>query len=298
MLRCLAGICGTADTPALEEAQRRQVLKPILRLDTPTVPEKVQTTPELVAYGLQLAPPGSEVPVAVVSSDFNKNSARLLIVIPGPGAASCWDAELEKLGYVEPLFRWAEANGYATAFFSHQALCQSPVDTWDRIVRGSPARHVSVMVAAGMLNVMEAALKQVHPLLFSRFRTVCIHGGDTMEDFASSPVELRQHLEATTVVLPSNWEGLERQVALQCLFELLRDREDHWAKLELMKYTGFQSLKENDLPGLKRMGVDQRVQRLNRDRNDDELARLLKKHDKARTDPTAEIASDEEPGVD
>ncbi|CAE7620818.1 unnamed protein product, partial [Symbiodinium sp. KB8] len=185
-----------------------------------------------------------------------------------------------KLGYVEPLLRWAEANGYASAFFSHQALCESPVDTWDRIVRGSPARHVSVMVAAGMLNVMEAALKQVHPLLFSRFRTVCIHGGDTMEDFASAPVELRQHLEATTVALPSNWEGLERQVALQCLFELLRDREDHWAKLELMKYTGFQSLKENDLPGLKRMGVDQRVQRLNRDRNDDELARLLKKHDK------------------
>ncbi|CAE7831472.1 unnamed protein product [Symbiodinium sp. CCMP2592] len=106
-----------------------QVLKPILRLDTPTVPEKVQTTPELVAYGLQLAPPGSEVPVAVVSSDFNKNSARLLIVIPGPGAASCWDAELEKLGYVEPLLRWAEANGYASAFFSHQVQ-EALADRW------------------------------------------------------------------------------------------------------------------------------------------------------------------------
>eukprot|EP00913_Durusdinium_trenchii_P016942 g15927.t1 len=72
--------------------------------------------------------------------------------------------------------------------------------------------------------------------------------------------------------------------------------KDRWQSLELKKYYGFQGLKENDMPGLKRMGVDQRVQRLDRDRNNDELARLLKKHEEAKSKP--EEGSDEEPGID
>eukprot|EP00435_Cladocopium_sp_Y103_P049837 s1260_g15.t1 len=295
MLRCLAGICCGNSAPEENVVLVRQVVKPIRPLDCKEPCVQAKTLKHLTKYGLVLAPPGADVPIAVVSSNFETNSSRLLVVVPAPGDAAIWDPTLGEHGNVAHMMLWAEANGYASAFFSHQALSASPAENWDRVVRGSPARHATVIVASGMLNCLQAALQSVHPLLFSRFRTVCIFGADTLEDFNAQTPELRRHLEGSTVAIPSTWQQLETQVAYQYLFELLRDKEERWHTLELKKYAGFQGLKENDMPGLKRMGVDQRVQRLDRDRNDDELARLLKKHEEARS--KAED-SEEEPGID
>lgn len=296
MLRCLAGLCCGSGPDEVEQHVTRPVVKPIRPLDRKELEVQAQSLDELANYGLQLAPPGADAHVAVVGSNFETNSSRLLVVVPAPGDAGVWDPTLGEHGKVAPMLLWAEANNYATAFFSHQALSAAPADTWDRIVRGSPARHAAVIVASGMLGCLQSALQSVHPLLFSRFRTICIFGADAMEDFSSLTPELRRHMEASTVVIPSTWQQLDLQVGYQYFFELLRDKEDRWQSLELKKYYGFQGLKENDMPGLKRMGVDQRVQRLDRDRNNDELARLLKKHEEAKSKP--EVGSDEEPGID
>jgi len=295
MLRCLAEICGKS-APEEVGPVVRQVVKPIRPLDCKKPFVQAKTLQDLTAYGLLLAPPGADVPIAVVSSNFETNSSRLLVVVPAPGDAGTWDPTLSDHGNMAHIMLWAEANDYASAFFSHQALSASPAQNWDRVVRGSPARHATIIVASGMLGCLQSALQSVHPLLFSRFRTVCVFGADALEDFNAQTPELRRHLEASTVAIPSTWQLLETQVAYQYLFELLRDKEERWHTLELKKYAGFQGLKENDMPGLKRMGVDQRVQRLDRDRNNDELARLLKKHEEARC--KQEDSEEEEPGID
>ncbi|CAJ1376617.1 unnamed protein product [Effrenium voratum] len=295
--RLAACCCGSEEDPDVPVPRR--VRKPILPLDrVPAAPAK--TLEELAKrFDLQLAPPGSETPVAVASKSFERNSSRLLLVLPGPGDAGVWDAHLGEHGSTEPMLMWAEANDYACAYFGHEAFCTSPVEAWDRVVRGSPARFVTVVVGAGMLQYLQQALKNVHPLLFSRFRTICVFGSDTTEDFDSLPQELRSHFKASIVTVPFTWQKLELQVAYQFLHELFRDKEDMWHTLELKKFAGFQALKENDLPGLRRIGLDERVKRLDRDRNNDELAQLLQKHEEARRKPEAKIDnSDDEPGVD
>lgn len=301
MLRCLAGICGSNgdSVPADGQLQvQKPVIKPVWRLDESEDAPEARSLEELATRcQADLAPPGAAQPVGIVSKDFQKNSSRLLVVVPSSGDVNTWDKESGSLAKIRMLLSWAEANGYATAVFSHAALTATPVVVWDQVMRGSPARCVTVLVAASTLRYVQDALMPVHPLLFSRFRSICIRGADVMEDFGSLPQDLRAHMEGCTAVIPSTWEGLDAQVAFQALFELLRDREDHWQQLELMKYSGFQGLKENDMPGIRRLGVDQRIQRLNRDRDNDELARLLSKHEKAKN--TGEIAEEEEePGVD
>eukprot|EP00931_Biecheleriopsis_adriatica_P057665 TRINITY_DN34228_c0_g1_i1.p1 TRINITY_DN34228_c0_g1~~TRINITY_DN34228_c0_g1_i1.p1 ORF type:complete len:302 (+),score=68.34 TRINITY_DN34228_c0_g1_i1:71-976(+) len=301
MLRCLAGICGSAGESAPQDAKlqaQRPVTKPVWRLDQSEDAPKARSLQELATSCLgELAPPGASQPVGVVSNDFQKNSARLLVVVTSSSEFSTWDAESGSLGALMMLLSWAEANGYATAVFAREALVSKPAAVWDQVLRGSPARCVSVLVGSGMLRYVQDALMPVHPLLFSRFRSILVRGVDVMEDFASLPKDLRAHMEGCTAVIPSSWESLDAQVAFQALFELLRDREDHWQQLELMKYSGFQGLKENDMPGIRRLGVDQRLQRLNRDRDNDELSRLLTKHEQAKNSGEV-IEDEEEPGVD
>ncbi|CAE8679885.1 unnamed protein product [Polarella glacialis] len=291
--------------PAEERpAEKRPVLKPVVRLDGQDNGDKVCTLQELAAFtSLGLAPPGSPEPVAVVSDNFQSNSARLLVVVPSTGPLGAWDAEVGAgLGAMGPLLSWAEVNGYAVAVFCAQALRAAPAETWDRVLIGSPARCATVLVGSGMLEVLRAALRPVHPLLISRFRTVVVRGSEAVADVQASeelPEELRAHLSGAMAFAPLAWDQLEPQVARQRLFELFQEREERWMSLEGMKYMGFQGLKQNDMPGMKRLGVDERIKLLDRDRNDDELARLLKKHDKAKDrGSVAEEGSDDEPGVD
>jgi len=302
MLRCFAGICSSPVAAAEERpAERRPVVKPIFRLDEEenSNSSKAASLQELAArVGFEAAPPGAAEPVAIVSRKFQNNSARLLVVVPSLGEAGVWDATLGRQGALPPLLHWAEANSYEVAVFKPEALKAEPATTWDRVLKGSPAGCVSVIVAAGMLQYVEAALLPVHPLLFTRLRTFCVRGEDAMSNFSKLPGELQRHLTGAVATLPASWEQLEAQVSFQVLFELLQERDEEFQNLEALKYSGFQTLKENDMPGLKRMGMEQRIKRLDRDRDNDELARLLKKHDKASGRIVGGHESEDEPGID
>eukprot|EP00933_Yihiella_yeosuensis_P011850 TRINITY_DN11964_c0_g1_i2.p1 TRINITY_DN11964_c0_g1~~TRINITY_DN11964_c0_g1_i2.p1 ORF type:complete len:308 (-),score=64.51 TRINITY_DN11964_c0_g1_i2:449-1372(-) len=307
MLRCLAGICGNTGDDATEVTsetpldQRQPVIKPVIRLDGSSNGIKAQSLQGFAtATGYHLAPPGATEPIAVVSPNFQQNSSRLLLIVPAAGEpANMFDSSLGERGALAPMLSWAEANNYAIAIFSGEALKAAPADTWDRVLKGSPARYAAVTVAAGMFQSVAAALRSVHPLLFSRFRTVCVRGSDTaqisnLKDH-KLPEELTHHLQTALAELPSVWEKLDTQLYCQRLFEFLQEREDRWQVFEGQKYAGFQTLEENDMPGLKRLGVDQRVQRMDRDRDNDELARLLKKHEKV---GGLAVEEEEEPGLD
>jgi len=278
------------------------VVKPVVRLD-----EQEEPTLEELAVHFKLleAPPGVKPPQGLVTPDFQQNSARLLVLLPSAGTPlGAWDGQ----GTAAPLLRWAEANGYAVALFSSAALQAAPADVWDRILRGSPARFVGVAVAGDMLPTLLTALSSMHPLLYSRFRAVCVAGGegpggaapaDASQLLATGPQlpeDLRVHLRGAMLRLPPAPAAPDRGSAPQQLFELLLEREDRWQRIEANKYAGFQGLKENDMPGLRRMGVEQRIERLDRDRGNDELARLLRKHEKQAARGDAE--SEDEPGVD
>merc|ERR1712188_186414 len=65
-------------------------------------------------------------------------------------------------------------------------------------------------------------------------------------------------------------------------FERFREVEGKWQEGEAMKLGALAGLKENDVPGLRRVPVDQRVNRINRDRNNDELSRLCQAGEAAR----------------
>jgi len=283
------------------------VVKPVVRLDEPG--ELGPPTLEYLVerFGMRVAPPNSQSPApALVSADFPRNVARLLVLVPSSGSpAGAWNAH-------EPaaqMLSWAEANGYATALFRAEALEAAPHETWDRVLRGSPAGCVAVVAASGTLPVLQAALLPLHPLLLSRFRAVCAvpEGGAGSEgapsDFAGQWLaelppgseELRGHLRAALVRLPAP-AGREPRAWHQHLFELLQEREDRFQRTEAKKYAGFQGLQENDMPGFRRLPMEKRIERLDRDRGNDELARLLHKHERQTGADAHE--SEEEPGVD
>lgn len=300
MLRCLAGICGSSQESA-ELPRQSAVKKPILRLDETRHRAEAKSISELAKLNSYvLAPPGSEHPVAIVTQNFQQVVSRLLIVVPSAGfPASCWDASIGRnLQSIDPILGWAEANGYAVVVFSGEDFQSKPVEAWESILRGSPARSAAVIVASGMLETVIAALTPVHPLLYSRFRTICIRGADLEKALPSNiPDELQRHLESSQAEIPKHWEDLETQAFCQCLFQFLQEREERWSNVEALKYAGFQDLKENDMPGIKRLGVDDRIKKLQRDRNNDELARLLAKHEKASTNGGLQLDEDV-PGLD
>jgi hypothetical protein len=257
-------------------------------------------------FGLIFAPPDANPPIALVTPDFRKNAARLLMLVPSAGAPfGAWDTDLpENRGASVPIIQWALANQYAVALFSAAALEASPADAWDRIIRGSPAHHVVTLVASrGALDQIHSAMAPIHEILYARARVFCMPWDIGLPSSASpsaptklpeKPKELRNHLRQSQMQWPDEWALLHPHLMRQRLFEMLKEKEDAWSSREANKYSGLQQLKENDIPGLKRLGVDQRVQRLHRDRDKDELAQLINKH----ATPSAMNDDEEEPGVD
>lgn len=309
MLRCLAGVCprSTASPPTpQEEMDLARLCKPTLRVGEAYAPapgaEAAAVEECCARLGMTRAPPGADPPLALVSRDFKKNSMRLLVVVPSAGAPhGVWDAALADSGVgaatTAPLLRWAEANGFAVALFrgeGPQGLCPK---AWDGVLKGSPAGCASVLVASDMLPALEAAMDQLHEILFKRFRSVCVAppppGGPAAAGRPpAASAELRQHLSKALLMLPPEWARQDAFSAHQQLFEALLRREDFWSLNEVKKYAGFRDLKENDVPGLRRIGIDKRVERITRDRNNDELSRLVRKHER---DAAGE---EDEPGVD
>jgi len=306
-LRCLSGLCGgSIDDAALKppppaDPTSRQVVKPIQRVDDEEDEKpSVSSLPSLAErLNLTLAPPGAVEPIAVSTGDLPRNVNRLLVLLPSPGAPpGAWDTSVRGGdGFAVPIFRWAEANGFAACLFSSAALEADPTETWDRVLRGSPAGSVLVLAAAGSLPMLARILKPVHPLLYSRFRLALapFEGAAAWPPAwpADLPMELVTHLAGAVLRAPASWAAEEPRSVVQSVFELLASREGRLQRLEEKKYAGFQTLKENDMPGMKRLGVEDRIKRLDRDRGNDELARLLGQHEHDKFD------DDElEPGVD
>mmetsp|Transcript_13909 Transcript_13909/g.39724 ORF Transcript_13909/g.39724 Transcript_13909/m.39724 type:complete len:313 (-) Transcript_13909:237-1175(-) len=312
MMKCLAGICGggtgasaaelSAAAAKAAQEERRRIVKPEPRaVEAPTV----ASFEELVAgHNLVLAPPGAVKPCGVASQDFPQNVTRLLVLLPPEGAPEgAWDPSARGgAGDVAEVFRWAEANGYAACLFSSAALCADPAEVWDRVLRGSPAGSVTVLAAVGALPLLAKALSPVHALLFGRFRLVVspfVGPGAWPPAWPSDlPEDLAKHLRSITVRAPDVWAADQTpEVVLQELFELVALREMRFDRLEARKYNGFQGLKENDMPGLRRLDAEQRIKRLDRDRGDDELARLLRENERAMADCRGKDDGDE-PDVD
>lgn len=304
MLRCCAGICGGGGpAPAPPARSGGGVAKPALRLDEPDV---LDTSAELLIsrFGMQVAPPGADPPLALVTPNYRMGVQRVLVLVPSAGAPfGAWDTDLpEGRGASVPILQWAEANRYEVALFSSDALAAAPAECWDKVVGGSPSRHVVVLVAArGALELLHAAMAPVHELMFSRIRLIsmpwegAVPGSSLASSLPSKPKPLRAHLRQAQRQWPSEWAALEARVLRQRLFEMLHEREVAWQAEEAAKYGSIGNLKENDVPGLKRINVDTRVARIDRDRNADELSRLIDKHATA----GGAIDDDEdEPGVD
>lgn len=309
MLRCCAGICGggsgrdAAGSVDEQGSSTHKVMQPIIPPDEDYASDSFPSN-----ITLDAAPPGTtgEQAVAWVTPDFQRNTSRLLVLVPSPGAPpGAWDTRLDSCrGSSQPLLRWALANRFAAALFRAKDLEENPAQAWDLILKGSPARLVFVVVASGSLPTVKAALAPVHALLFSRFRTVCVRWSeDGADDISASallslPTDLRIHLRTALVQMPPAWADMEAFAMHQILFQLLIDREERFSAGEARKYWGFQGMKENDIPGLRRMSMETRIKRLDRDRNNDELAQILRTNEEhaLATDNTS--YSDDEPGVD
>lgn len=300
MLRCLGGICGGASVPKGAAEGRVVAKKPVLEQGEAYAPASACPSGRifLAQLGLESAPPGAETPLAVVCATFQRNSKRLLVVLPAPGSSwDTWDDSLSgDRGKSAPLVRWAAANGYALCLFAPN-FSAAPAASWDNVLRGSPARFVAVAAAGTAMPFLREALTPLHPLMYSRVRVVLASESEAAAAaISSASKEVRKHLERVTVPMPQEWVNLEPFALHACIFQLLEERIDIFQSAEVKKYTGFQGMKENDVPGLRRLPLDSRIKRMDRDRNDDELARLLKKHENSRIDVDEE--DEDEPGVD
>jgi len=271
------------------------VRKPVVRFDGR---DSCDTVEEITSnFGYRCAPPGSE-PVALVSEDFCRNPTRLLALIPAGGASlGTWDAGQ---GVLAQVLAWAEANYYAVVLFSGSAMQEDPANTWDSVTKACPSRYVTVLALRGAMPLLTAALSPVNPLLYSRLRTVCEIWEDDMggpPDYLAPglPADLLQQLSTAVVSVPVTWASFEPYAMCQCLFGLLVDREEKFQKAQAKKYDNLTGMKENDLPGFKRLTMDERVGRLNRDRRTDELSRVMKQNEQAMHDG---LGDDDEPGVD
>jgi hypothetical protein len=276
-----------------------RVVKPVVRVDELREPEQASFERLIDRCGMQPAPPGVSDPGAIASPDFPTNCTRLLVVVPsGDAPPGSWNGQDTAL----PLLLWAQANNFAVVLFSSQRLKADPAGFWDRIMVGSPARFVVVVVGHNMLNTVVTALCPLHPLLFRRFRAIFaadrdgpVAGNLGLEECPTVSEQLRAHLGASLLPLPCE-SLMAEPLAHQRLFELAIQREERWCRGEATKYSGFANMKEGDKPGLKRMQVDERIQHLGRDRGNDELSRLLRKHEQAAVSTGEE--DEEEPGVD
>lgn len=283
MLRHVAtSCCG----PAAKTKPSSEVLRPCLikkpeDLLPPVEQESVDSLVE--RHDLMLAPPGAETSDALVSSDFPKNCLRLLVLIPSANSsAGSWDTSAGSHGLAGPVIQWAQANGYAVCLFLSSALKAGPAEAWERVMKGSPAGTVFTLAARGTLSTFAEALAPVHPLLFSRFRLAIEPFGSEDTLPPTWPVnlekELLEHLDGIVLRVPEPLLQKEPKDAVTMLFEKLERIFIRFQQHEAKKYIGFQGLKENDVPGFKRLSADERISRLDRDRQNDELARLLRQN--------------------
>lgn len=306
MLRRLAGICcgGLDNGPSEVEASAaqpppvREVVKPTLRLDEDEAPTVTSMADLVQRLSLTLAPPGAVDPVAVSTADFPRNVNRLVVLLPSPGAPpGSWDTSVGSSGNPVRIIRWAQANGFAACLFSSAHLEADPGKTWDRVLRGSPAAFVFVLAANGALPMLARVLMPVHSLLYSRFRLVVAPFEDSSSWPPSWPEglseDLVKHLANTVQRPPAGWASQDPRVVVQLLFEELTKQEYRFQRGEAKKYGAFQNLKENDMPGLKRLGMEQRVKRLDRDRGSDELSRIMHQNEHNKF-----CDEEDEPGVD
>lgn len=306
MGQCLAGICGGSGAKPAGRKEEITLTKPAFRLDEEQVND---APPEFFRerFGMEFGPPDADPPIALVTENFRKNANRLLALIPSAGAPfGSWDTSLpDGRGGAVPLMHWAEANNYAVAIFSSDVLRKDPA-AWDRILAGSPARHVVVLVATGELETLHTAMEPVHELLYARTHVVSTPRGLASSATAvldrpplpDKPQPLREHLFVAQAYWPEEWAAVEPKDFRQRLFQFLLEKELMWQEKEASKYCGLRNLKENDVPGLRRIGLQERVDRLSRDRNTDELARLIDTHAGQARGELPLNEDDDEPGVD
>lgn len=278
------------------------------------------------AYSMTPAPPDSVITTAkaLVSKDYRQNPVRNLVLVPSAGSPlGSFDPAAGERGRTSGFLNWAFANDYAATVFSATALAEEPTTIWDGMLAGNYSRHIIVLVAHGALPLLISVLEPIHSMFYARCRSICIFGDDEVSADAAvnliskagsnkgaeiGPAALAEHLGRTLVQLPSDWTNLDDYDMKHEFFKMLADREDKWASAEGDKLAGLQAMTDNDLTGLKRIGINRRVERVSRDRATDELSVVLdsnlQKHrgengsTKAPPTKTTGGLLDDEPGVD
>jgi len=210
--------------------------------------------------------------------------------------------------------QWAQSNEYAAVLFSASRLAEQP-SLLDEVLAGNFSKRLTVLVARGEMPTLLKFLAPMNSILYARMGSICIQADDgasadaavdTITGSAGWPADLGVHLRSSLVQLPTEWAELNAHSMRQSLFMLMAERENRWQEGEALKFAGLSALKENDLPGYKRMPISKRVERLNRDRASDELAQLIDanmEHFKGEGAAAKALASqpaddDDEPGVD
>lgn len=174
------------------------------------------------------------------------------------------------------LLRWAERNGYAACLFSAEALKRDPQGAWTRLFTKNPSRSVYVFAAPDSVAAFVECLKEEHPLSYSRVRSfVCTKPGEVEIAMAKAGADVAKFLQRHAV---SDLIEEDQPAEAFCkrAFDLFQEIEVRWQEGEYKKLGALAGLKENDVPGLRRVPADERVARINRDRNEDELSRLCR----------------------
>lgn len=256
------------------------------------------------------APPAVPDPDAWVTCDFRTNVKKCFVLIPSPGAPGGHFGlkGAESVASAPRLIRWAEANGHAACLFSAEALARDPGRAWKRLIPNSGAHSVYIVVAPGAFSSLAAALKTEHALTYTRIRLVVpsrvqdaldvVPRGKPvisektplLDDGAGNGLLKNAKPESTDDLtdffrrrvawaMPPEWERpdpTDVKVQYDTLFRLFAEVEDAFQEREYQKMDALSNLKENDVPGMRRIAVEDRVQRVNRNRHEDELSRLLK----------------------
>jgi len=233
---------------------------------------------------LQPAPPGQAAPDAWVTLDYPKNPKKLLVLIPSPNDPPGHWAKAENspdsaglgLPTAPRLLRWAERNGYAACLFAAEALEQDAEGAWIRVFTRNPSRSVYVLTAPGAVASFVACLKEEHPLSYSRIRSlVCTQPGEAQQAMLTAGTDVKAFLKRYVTADLTDQSKTAETFCQDC-FTLFSGIEKKYQEDEFKKMGALAGLKEFDVPGLRRVPVDQRVSRINRDRDDDELSRLIK----------------------
>lgn len=233
---------------------------------------------------LQAAPPGQNEPDAWVSLDYPRNSKKLLVLVPSPDDppghwAKSHESSVETgvgLPTAPRLLRWAERNGYAACLFSAKAMQRDPHGAWTRVFIRNPSRSVYIMTAPGGIDLLVNCVKEEHPLSYSRVRSLASAQADEVEKAILTADTDMKTLLKRCAAPDFREEGQPAEAFCKGCFAHFQDIDAKWQENEANKLGALAGLKENDVPGLRRVPVDQRVNRINRDRANDELSRLCR----------------------